>query len=515
MESQEILLPSPYPWQREAMNIWEAKGKHGIVKVATGAGKTVFALLCALKQPEPTRIKIVVPTIALSRQWKKFIQTYHIPGGIGEWNGKRHSFGDYRFMIYVIDSARFSLSTHILSDMKQNRPVMVIYDECQRYGSEYNRKIFHFLKAPSFRKDLYFSLGLSATPDCAYFHEVISPSIGDIVFDYDLNKAEEDKLVNPYFLFHIGVSFHAKERADYLELTDKISVLQRKILNRFTILRTLDEIEFFRAIEKKSEEGEEDCTLLVNLTYRRNSLVENASSRIECARDLVLSLDRRKRIILFCERIEQTIALKKLLTDASLTRICLYHSEMSEQARKISLDDFSQGEGRILLCCKALDEGLNVPDADVGIVVSSTKSERQRIQRLGRVLRSKEGKDITCLYYIHVHGTNDPNIYLESNRSALRIFEFTYASGAFDNDAYFDLAEDFFSSLAFSPSADLPERKQKVRKCLELGAIRGDGYLPASSLLEKKDQAFTEDERFYYDVMAKLSSFREKEKEDR
>ncbi len=84
-----------------------------------------------------------------------------------------------------------------------------------------------------------------------------------------------------------------------------------------------------------------------------------------------------------------------------------YHSEMDEGSRKNILRKYQDSEIRILVSCRALDEGLNVPETDVGIIASSTSSSRQRIQRLGRILR-RSGQDHTaCLYYLYIGSSNE------------------------------------------------------------------------------------------------------------
>lgn len=87
---------------------------------------------------------------------------------------------------------------------------------------------------------------------------------------------------------------------------------------------------------------------------------------------------------------------------------------MEQEVRRLALERFRDGELRILISCRALDEGFDVPDADVGIVLSCASIERQRIQRMGRILRRREGKQISSLYYLYLeHTVEDPSFFSE------------------------------------------------------------------------------------------------------
>jgi superfamily II DNA or RNA helicase len=79
----------------------------------------------------------------------------------------------------------------------------------------------------------------------------------------------------------------------------------------------------------------------------------------------------------------------------------VYHSRIGHVVRRENLRLFRRGVFDVLVCCRALDEGMNVPEASVAIVASSTASTRQRIQRLGRVLRPAPGKTSATIYTLY------------------------------------------------------------------------------------------------------------------
>lgn len=161
------------------------------------------------------------------------------------------------------------------------------------------------------------------------------------------------------------------------------------------------------------------------LTYKRKRLLCLAAERLACVCELVERLGTREKIMIFGERISQADELYRRLSEKYPGRIGRYHSQMGRQANKNALERFSIGELRILISCKAIDEGVDVPDASVGIVLSGTSVQRQRIQRLGRIIRNAEGKDRASLYYLHVEESAEDAEFLPDVEEDC-IFELAY-----------------------------------------------------------------------------------------
>ena len=133
----------------------------------------------------------------------------------------------------------------------------------------------------------------------------------------------------------------------------------------------------------------------------RSTVSKRAEFRTPIAANLIKSLIPRK-IILFHESIDEIEALNQYLVSIGIDSKT-YHSKMTRKSKLLALRQFIRSEVDVLLTCRALDEGFDLPDIEVGIFAAMTKSPRQRIQRLGRVLRPVEGKiaDIRTLYTLH------------------------------------------------------------------------------------------------------------------
>jgi superfamily II DNA or RNA helicase len=103
--------------------------------------------------------------------------------------------------------------------------------------------------------------------------------------------------------------------------------------------------------------------------------------------------------LLFHEDIQACDLIAQALVENGIS-CAQYHSRVPLWTRVQTLSDFRAGKFDVLVTCRALDEGFNVPEAEIGIIAASTASYRQRIQRLGRVLRHAPGKTCALIYSI-------------------------------------------------------------------------------------------------------------------
>ena len=196
----------------------------------------------------------------------------------------------------------------------------------------------------------------------------------------------------------------------------------------------------------------------------------------------------------------------------SLGNVCgIYHSQLSAEARKRALSEFRENRHRILVSCRCLDEGIDVPDANIGIVMSSTAVERQRIQRLGRVIRRADGKQAACLYYIYIRESTDDAAYLPSLEEC-DIFSLRYypAENVLANDLY----EYAAAQILASARRHRYDKKQidELRACIEEGITRADYLLPEEAQETNRHLSKDRHERNYWAVMKRIGAeFRERD----
>ena len=502
-----------YNWQKECLKAWESNNYRGIVNVVTGAGKTVLALAAveAYLQIYPDAIiRIVVPTIPLAHQWKQSLM-HQVPSDElrpGFFGGGVHDDPSQKVMIYVINSARDHLSVHIRRELALNHHVLLICDECHHYQSKHNRRIFSFLTREIKAGSLYGCLGLSATPFGTDSDKILTESLGREIYRYNAENAVSDGIVSPFIVGEVSASFYPAELEEYLELSDKIALVLRKMLACYPRLKGLNTHDFIRNVNKLAKKAdmdpEEPAAAFLILTYERKKICNLASSRIACAMALLEQLKASDKILIFCEQIEQACELMVAIHRKYGTGSCgIYHSGMTTSARKRTLSEFREGRFRILVSCKCLDEGLDVPDANIGIVLSSSAIERQRVQRLGRLLRKSIEKGAACLYYIYIRESSDDAAYLPGLGSS-ESFSLKYytSENVFANDIYEYAA---WNLLLSSEKKGFSESMlTEMRKCLSEGVARADYLMPESVQQARIRTAADTHERNYWKCMKRI-----------
>ena len=492
-----------HQWQAECLGLWAKNNYRGIVNAVTGSGKTVLALSAVRRLHEAAgqdlRIKIVVPQTFLAYQWKDEIkrQLGAASSDIGLYCGKRKDIGR-KYMIYVINSARHSLARHILSELSSGRAVFLIADECHHYGSVENNRIFDFLKAAGTNAQ-YYALGLSATPEIVNFNDITTP-LGPEIYYYNFDRALRERIISRFILFSVRLDFTEYERDEYEQLSERISLSLRLLMKKRPELRGMASGRFFAQLHSLTAQESEISELaqtVLNLTYSRKTLCHMAAERPFCALAIVNALPEQSRVILFCERIQSAETLYEALSKRYPKQAGLYHSKMAEHSRQHVLDDFKVGALRLLVCCRALDEGLNIPSTDAGIIVSTSMSARQRVQRLGRMLR--RSKSIKQIYYLYIDGSSEDRelvFGLNAIGSTVPLITLSYLGGAFIHTEYERLRENVLEHV-FHRRRD-PALLGALDKNLDLALLRGDFLLSETICRENFSKARSIRERNYW-----------------
>jgi len=510
-----------YKWQEECIAKWFTSNCRGIAQVATGGGKTFMAIYAALKlKKEKTnlKIKIVVPKAFLINQWKScLIEDFSInKQDIGCYYGKEKCLSPKLFMIYVINSARYTLAGKVLEERKEGYSHLLILDECHHYSSQENSKIFEFLLEKKYNSKQYFSLGLSATPRTITFKSTIEKFIGPIFYQYSITEAMKDNIINGCVLYNVRLKFTDEELKLYNAVSAQISkllgIFYNSLTEKFQPKRNND--QFLSFLKKLIRTGDEDTSNLaisiINKFLQRQNILYNASSRLSAVTGLVDILAENKKIMIFTERITQTDALFSILNKKYIGRIARYHSKMEESEKLFSLESYRTGQTNILITCKALDEGLNIPSSDIGIILSGNSQERQRIQRLGRILRKVKGKTLSSLFYCYLGDSVEKDFLLNESFKEDREFNIKF------NNRLKSFSFPYYEELAMKM---LEEVKAKNKSLLPLllnylneGIYKND-WLESMSYIEKKRAEATDtDRKNYWYCMKKLNLFRKKYK---
>jgi superfamily II DNA or RNA helicase len=346
-------------WQKDALALWKEAGNRGIIEVVTGGGKTIFALSCIRDLKADTTL-VIVPTVALLDQW---------------WEEAASFFGVSLDDINIVaSSGRIRSGTINLAVLNSasklnlkglTHPYFLVVDECHKAASKKFRSALDGSPTAA--------LGLSATPERPYdegLEEVLIPKLGKIIYRYTYKDALRDKVIVPFELKNVIFELEPDRQAEYDKLTKAIG----------------------RAINNNGVEDERTIALLL----KRARVMNLSINRIRLALKLVLA-HKGSRTIVFHEDIEACDVIQEILSESKI-RSGVYHSKLKLRQRAEILSAYRQGEIDTLITCRALDEGFNVPETEIGIIAASTATRRQRIQRLGRVLRPVTGKSGATIY---------------------------------------------------------------------------------------------------------------------
>jgi len=280
--------------------------------------------------------------------------------------------------VAVMDSARTGGRNLIKHWNGLGLPTMLVVDECHWAGSEYNRGVFE--------GDARWRLGLSATPERGDdgFDEVLVPELGGIVYRYTLKDAMDDGVLADLRLVNILIDLTGSELSEYAQLEQRIGRTKTDLALKHPELFAHQD---WSADVARAAKHDPLAKRLSTLVAERRRMLARSSGRFAVVKRLLLAGQLAgRRTIVFNETIEQAEHVADLVREAGLS-VSVDHSKMSQRDRDASQVRFRGGGTDCLVVVRAADEGLDVPDADQALITSGTLNPRQRIQRLGRVVR--------------------------------------------------------------------------------------------------------------------------------
>ncbi len=373
-------------WQEKAFPLWWEK-KRGIIKVVTGGGKTFFAIHCLkkyLKNDPQKSILIVVPSIALLDQWYDSLSQNFDDKEISLNGGGEQTKIITKICISTIDSLKNIIS---LIDAENT---LLIVDECHKIGTEKRGEML--------TNAWHATLGLSATPERDYddnFYIIIKKILGDIIFDYDYIDAREDEVIVNFKLLYGYAALLPEEENKYKKFT-------KSIQRRAATIGGQDMNDY----------------PLKMLIFNRARLVKNSKNRIPYGIELIQKYERDSWIV-FTENKKQAKEFNKIVNKLKGFNSGIYNTDLNDDERQENLEKFKAGNLNVLVSCTALDEGFDMPEADGAMILSASSSKRQRIQRMGRVLRITANKENALIVTVYSSKTEYEKLREESNRYKL------------------------------------------------------------------------------------------------
>jgi superfamily II DNA or RNA helicase len=363
---------TPFPHQQEAVDAWWKQGGRGVVVLPTGTGKTFVAILAIARTGRPALV--VAPTIVLMNQWYADL---HAAFGeeIGLLGGGYYDLKPLTVTTY--DSAYRHL------ERWGNRYGLLVFDECHHLpGASYQLAAIGSI-AP-------YRLGLTATPERADAGEAVLPElIGPFVLRREIKELTGDFLAE-YRVQRIDVDLSPAEAERYQEAR----ATYRNFVEKNGI--SMGSANGWRRFLQLSCRGPEGRAAFQ--AYREQKrLAVAAPAKIELLSDL-LHRHSGDRVIVFTYDNATAYQIARRFLVPAITH------QTKARERLHMLARFHNGEYPILVTSQVLNEGVDVPAANVGIILSGTGSVREHVQRLGRLLR-KHGEKQALLYEVVARGT--------------------------------------------------------------------------------------------------------------
>jgi len=366
-----IACPELRPYQAAAVAAWERANRKGIIALPTGAGKTRAAV--AAIAVTGLRTLCLVPTRVLMAQWVKVLDEAGA-GPIGE-------YGDGRRIEQPVTVATYASALRNAETLG-NRFDLLVIDEVHHFGSGAGDEVLEMCTAAA-------RLGLSATlPEDTGRLGSLEALVGPEVY-----RASVEELAGRYLaafeLITISVRLTASERADY----DVEMAVFRPVCRTFFQAAPAASWSDFVAAAGRSDEGRR----AISAWRRSRAIVRYSAEKRAAVADLLLR-HRNARILVFAADNETAYAIAREHLVQPIT------CDIGPAERARALEHFSKGDLRILVSARVLNEGLDVPAADIAIVLGGSQGCREYVQRVGRVLRPSQGKR-ALVYDLVTRGT--------------------------------------------------------------------------------------------------------------
>ena len=348
--------------QRKALNSWAKQGFVGSVIAGTGFGKSrvgVLAVEHALKNGG--NALILVPTVQLQDQF------------IGEFD-------------------KWGVST-------DNVEVLCYQSAYKLKGEEYDIVVcdeVHLGLSPEYRKFFKYNmynklLCMTATPPEEDEYRELLEKIAPAAYNITLDKCVQLGIVSPYNISCVPVTLTPDEKVAYKKANN--SFVQWKYqLGQFNAFESAQMI----MANKNATAGDKQKAIMFYRAIRmRKQIVDFAENKVNKFKEIYKN-NTSKRILVFSGANDFTDKLCNSIKPNAMS----YHSKKTKKQKELALESFRDGSINVLCSTKALNQGFDVPDANMGIICGITSKSLSMIQRVGRLIRFREGKvgEIIILY---------------------------------------------------------------------------------------------------------------------
>ncbi len=359
-------------YQREALDAWAKAGYRGVIVLPTGSGKTVVAI-AGIAMLNVWSL-IVVYTKEHVRQWMDSIRKFTDAGGlVGAYYGDEKRLSPITVTTYQTAYRKINVFA--------DKFPLIVFDEAHHLPADKFRTIATGMPAP-------YRMGLSATikrEDGR--HEELFSLLGGVVYSSTPHDLMKKGYLAPYRIVRVKVDPLPDEKARYEKLKKEYRILAAG--------------RAFQEILAAARKGDKTAIEALRRHAEMREIIQSSKAKLkEVARIALDEAGKGRKVIVFTQYRKQAEEIAKM------TGGMLLHGGLDKDTRSRILDRFKNSDSGILVVTTVGDEGLDIPDAEVGILASGTGSSRQFIQRLGRLIRPMPGKT-AVLYEVVLAGTSE------------------------------------------------------------------------------------------------------------
>jgi superfamily II DNA or RNA helicase len=377
-----VEVPELRPYQEAALVAWEIAGRRGLIALPTGAGKTrtAIAALTRLRQPA----LILVPTRILLEQWAAALLEAGLPV-VG-----RH--GDGERSLEPVTVCTFASAQRHMAELGRRFGLLIV-DEAHHYGGRMGETL-EMCAAP-------FRLGLTATPPAGPALDLLGLLIGPLAYRIAVEQLAGEYLA-PFRLITLSLALSPEEKQEW----EAECAAWKPVVRAFFAQMPEGSWPDLVRVASRSEEGRRALR-----AWRRSRALLRHTRAAAALLGRLLARHAHSRSLIFAPDAETAVAISRQQLIPAIT------AEIGRAERRELLEAFAAGRRPALVSAFVLNEGVDVPAAEVAILLGGGQSDRTYVQRVGRVLRPSPGKE-ALIYELIVQGCGD-DLRVERRRRAL------------------------------------------------------------------------------------------------
>ncbi|MGB3786394.1 MAG: DEAD/DEAH box helicase family protein [Phormidesmis sp.] len=388
LDLQDNLTMTPYDHQQEALESWKRGQRRGVVVLPTAAGKTYLAQMVMVATPR--RTLITVPTLDLMHQWYADLEAAFPGVEVGLLGGG--SRDRTPILVATYDSAA------IYAEDLGSQYALLICDECHHLPSDFHRCIAEYSISP-------YRLGLTATPERTDGrHEDLDTLLGPVVYRRTAAELSGTALA-PYQVVQLRVKLSEEERDRY----DTLQQQRNDFLKASNIW--LSSAEGWQRFVQASAQSPAGRRAMIAHREAKNIALGNAGKLTLLEK--LLKQHYPERTLIFTNDNATVYKISQEFLIPAITH------QTPVKERHTILQKFRSGDYSVIVVSHVLNEGVDVPDARVAILLSGSGSTREYIQRLGRVLRKGSDGKVALLYEVIAEQTSEEGVSRRRNQPAV------------------------------------------------------------------------------------------------